>query len=97
MLELRGQTTSLIFLLLPQAANERLEQALVQANGGAGGASGQVALDDEDTATQLTIQLAEREGQLQAARQQVEELEALQALARVRPTFFSWEGNFWCP
>lgn len=73
-----------------EAANERLEQALVQTNNRGGAASpgppaGGCDTEDGDAVAALTIQLAEREGQLQAARQQVEELEALQHLARVRP------------
>lgn len=81
-----------------EAANERLEQALVQANSRGGAASpgppaGGCDTEDGDAVAALTIQLAEREGQLQAARQQVEELEALQHLARVRTPGVGMSGG----
>ncbi|GAB4814835.1 hypothetical protein N2152v2_001881 [Parachlorella kessleri] len=66
-----------------ESANEQLEQALVHANkAGSASQGASESAEDHDDVTQLSIQLAEREGQLQAARQQVEELGAVHSLAR---------------
>ncbi len=55
----------------------------MHANGQAGAARRE-SDNDQDEVAQLSIRLAEREGQLQATKQQVQELEAIHELAQVR-------------